>query len=78
MTMLNFCAWRPNEYAARKRAEKAEAQLGEIEYEITEAWAFLLDLKEEKYPECEIWATDPRDCNCIHCRIEHIASQLRQ
>lgn len=45
-----------------------------IEYNIGQVAAFLRDLQEEKFPACERWDEDPRDCNCYHCRIEHYAN----
>ena len=48
----------------------------ELKYEIGEVASFLRDLQEEKFPKCEQWDTDPRDCNCPHCRIEHFALRL--
>lgn len=47
--------------------------MSEIEYNIGEVAGFLRDLQEEKFPKCEVWDNDPRDCNCYHCRIEHFA-----
>ena len=36
---------------------------------------FLRDLQEEQFPKCKQWDIDPRDCNCIHCRINHYVNQ---